>query len=426
MKQLKGKLRVLWFSNVPIARDMKGSGTWLVSMANALTKYHPEVEIYNVTEGGERRVDEKVNGICQITLPLLKNNKGKKWKQREKECLDIVREVNPNIIHVWGTEKYWGCLDFCGSFPSIPVLLEMQGIVKSVADAYCGELSISEIVRAITLKELLKPTSHIYFIQKKYRQKAIREVDIVKHFYFISVQSQWVEKWIKYYNPSSVVFRTGILLRSSFYSVNQWSDDNIKSHVIFTTAATQSPLKGLHVLLKAFSVVRKIFPDAKLRIAGSLQNGIKGGGYFNNIIKPYIKDNGLTNDVVFLGALSTDQLINEYKNASVFVNPSFVESYSLVVAEAMMVGTPTVASYAGAIPELGKNQEELLLFPKGDYVACAHAICDLMADAKKSRDISLNSRKIALVRNDEQNVVDRQVEIYTQLLKINNQTGNNS
>ena len=66
-----------------------------------------------------------------------------------------------------------------------------------------------------------------------------------------------------------------------------------------------------------------------------------------------------------------------YRQADALLYPSFAEGWGLPVAEALAVGTPVVASNAGAIPEAASGSATLL--DPGDMGAWRNAILDLAA-----------------------------------------------
>lgn len=66
----------------------------------------------------------------------------------------------------------------------------------------------------------------------------------------------------------------------------------------------------------------------------------------------YRKNNQLEKNVIIPGLVSEEMLMNLYKNAKAFVFPSFYEGFGLPPLEAMMMGTPVIASNAACIPEI--------------------------------------------------------------------------
>ena len=91
--------------------------------------------------------------------------------------------------------------------------------------------------------------------------------------------------------------------------------------------------------------------------------------------------------------------------------PSFVESFCMTLEESLFAGTPTVASFSGAMPELATNEESALFFPPGDIVMCARCIERILTDVKLATNLSLNSYN-SKRKEDRTLTVKKQLEIY--------------
>lgn len=404
-------MKIVWFSNINIANEtMSGSGTWVMAMARALCVFDPTIEISNISmsnKDSDVRVHE--GRIRQI---MIKSNTVNDYLVSRVH--DYIKDIKPCLLHVWGTESMWA------SFPfntELPVLVDMQGVVSTVYDNFYGGLSASEIRSCWTLKECLKPTSSLQYARHIYKNLMSRESTVIKSLKFVSVQSSWVEGHIRALNPRCKIFHTGIALRPEFYSAEKWSRNDGTSPVIFSTATMSTPLKGLHILLRTLVIIRQYFPTVELRLAGDIQSGIRMGGYAK-LLQKFIRHNNLQNNVKFLGALDTNSLIKEYQTASVVINPSSIESYSLVVAEAMHIGSPIVAAFVGGMTELGKNNESILYFPKEDYVTCARRILEILESNTLSTYLSKNAIDCSLHRDSLETIVSKQLNIYNSLLCI--------
>ena len=66
---------------------------------------------------------------------------------------------------------------------------------------------------------------------------------------------------------------------------------------------------------------------------------------------------------------------------------------------------------------LGKDEDSCLFFPPGDEAMCAYQLERVLTDPELALRLSRESRKIATVRNDRQRIVQRQLEIYRQVLQ---------
>ncbi len=131
-----------------------------------------------------------------------------------------------------------------------------------------------------------------------------------------------------------------------------------------------------------------------------------------------IQQLGLADAVEWLGPLDAEQIVAELKNAAAVVIPTFIENCCTAIQETMAVGTPVVASYAGGIPSLGKDEESCLFFPPGDEVMCAYQLERVLTDRELAQRLSRQSREIAAVRNDLPSLVQRQLKIYQEVLCV--------
>jgi glycosyltransferase involved in cell wall biosynthesis len=106
-------------------------------------------------------------------------------------------------------------------------------------------------------------------------------------------------------------------------------------------------------LLKGFHLSKKK-KDEKLVFAGKIE--------INEKIKldTYIKDNKLTNNIVFTNYISDDELSVLYKNAKTFLFPTFYEGFGIPIIEAMCYKLPVLTSKTGAAPEIANNYAILI------------------------------------------------------------------
>ena len=97
--------------------------------------------------------------------------------------------------------------------------------------------------------------------------------------------------------------------------------------------------KGLDVLLQAMVIVKKSFPDLKLTIAGDGPEKERLHNQMNSL--------GLEGQVNFLGRVNKSEVPGLMQKAGVFISSSYVETFGLVMAEALATGLPVVATRSG-------------------------------------------------------------------------------
>lgn len=405
-------MKVLWFCNVKFSDNkITGTGSWLVAMADALVQ-SDKVELFNITTGITKLVKRADNsGVKQWVVPYTRlNKKGMPPSRIIIEIQEIVDEIKPDIIHIWGTESYWGLLTARGLIRG-NVILEIQGLTSKIKKHVYSNLSFWDIINCISIKEILRPSSSLISLKNSYKKWSIYEREIIIGHSYISTQSDWVRSCIKYINPHAKIFCTKIPLRKEFFqAVNKWDLNKCNKFSVFTSASATLPFKGLSVLIDAIELLKKSFPSIKLNIAGQISNGVQQTGY-TKFIKKRIESLGLTENVVWLGALNAGGIISKLIESHVAVVPSFVESYCVALKEAITIGIPAVASYAGAMPELGKNNKMVSYFPPGDASMCAYSIEKIFANEDMSNK-ALNKNTLTDQTNTDIDASNLQIEIY--------------
>jgi glycosyltransferase involved in cell wall biosynthesis len=85
---------------------------------------------------------------------------------------------------------------------------------------------------------------------------------------------------------------------------------------------------------------------------GEFHLDVYGDGPQRRFLEQQARNRGLADHTVFHGVVTGPALIDAYRRAGLVLIPSdFEESFCLVAAEALMCGTPVVASNRGALPE---------------------------------------------------------------------------
>lgn len=133
-----------------------------------------------------------------------------------------------------------------------------------------------------------------------------------------------------------------------------------------------SRVKGLKPLIKALSMLKNL--NIHLDVAGEYS---PEDSYFKEI-QEIIEHNDLKSMLTFHGFLQSGNLKRLYKQCCIFVCPSLSEGYSISLAEAIGYGLPIVATSAGAIPEMVRDNVNALLVRPGDTGALATAIAKLV------------------------------------------------
>lgn len=144
--------------------------------------------------------------------------------------------------------------------------------------------------------------------------------------------------------------------------------------------------KGLSFLLDALQSV----PEVRLAIVGS--------GPLRSRLEAQARELGVTEQVLWLGVLSDEELIGAYSGAGFFVLPSIArsEAFGLVQVEAMSAGLPVVSTRLGTgVEVVNVDGVSGRLVPAGDARALALAIRELATDADLRARLSAGARERA-------------------------------
>lgn len=136
--------------------------------------------------------------------------------------------------------------------------------------------------------------------------------------------------------------------------------------------------KGFDLLIKSAHELSRAGHAVEVRIAGE--------GEELNTIQALIEDLSIREKISLLGALSQDDLLNEFRWATALVAPSREVSNGdrdgmpVVILEAMALGVPVIASRLSGIPEIIRSGENGILFEPEDL----SGLCDAIVELRKA------------------------------------------
>ena len=119
--------------------------------------------------------------------------------------------------------------------------------------------------------------------------------------------------------------------------------------------------------------------------------------------------------VTFMGYLRGERLSQAYASADIFVFPSRLETYGLVVIEAMAAGLPVVASRVGGVSEIVNEGETGYTFETGDTRALTEGIGKIAGNRDIMRAMGAQARAYAETQSWEA-IMDEVIELYASLI----------
>jgi glycogen synthase len=141
--------------------------------------------------------------------------------------------------------------------------------------------------------------------------------------------------------------------------------------------------KGFDLLIDAFALARDQLPEVGLVIGGD--------GAELPHLRAQVERLGLRDAVHFTGRLDRSQVAAAMAGAEVFVMPSRLEPFGIVVLEAWRAGVPVIATSHGGPPEfVGVHERGVVTAPE-DTASMARALVDLLSDHGLRQKLSANS-----------------------------------
>ncbi len=119
--------------------------------------------------------------------------------------------------------------------------------------------------------------------------------------------------------------------------------------------------------------------------------------------------------VSFMGFLRGERLSQAYASADIFVFPSRLETFGLVVIEAMAAGLPVVASRVGGVSDIVREGETGYTFESGDTRALTEGIRKIAAKRDNMRRMGAQARAYAETLSWDA-IMDEVIELYAALI----------
>jgi glycosyltransferase involved in cell wall biosynthesis len=248
---------------------------------------------------------------------------------------------------------------------------------------------------------------------------------LVHHFNigFVEPGVNWLTRWL--FNmadcslaPSRLIQREMVAL--GVHNVGLWKRgvDADKFHPRFRDAAMRERLSNGHPDDVVLLYVGRLSAEKRLndlraileRVPGT-RLALVGDGPARSDLQTYFAGT----NTVFTGYLKGEELSQAYASADVFVFPSALESFGLVVVEAMAAGLPAVASRVGGVPDVIEEGRTGYTFNVGDVAALVEGVRQISASRERLTAMGQSARAYAETQTWPA-MMDEVVELYERLI----------
>jgi glycosyltransferase involved in cell wall biosynthesis len=366
---------------------LSGISTAIESVCKELAKRGHEVEVLTVTikktyfvKANEKLYDDsQYNFVIKrfncASLPILAqlNFSKKVGEYLATKDFDVIHLHSPLILPPKGNHRFY---------------VTMHNIIKS-------DLSASNFKNWYTMSTLLAyiPISHF---EKRCVSEAERVICVSK-----ATEKIVKEAYGKKDDSFEVVYNG--LDPNTLVPVNLDYKTKDKDYILYT---------GLFIARKGIDNILKV-----AKILNKMDFVLVGTGPLFNKYKSMANRLGVDN-VLMTGKILRFELLKRYREARIFLFPTYFDTFGISVLEAMFSGLPVVSTNVGGIPELITHEVEGILVPPGDIDAMVKWIRKLMNDeclrerlAKAAKDKA--NKEFTIEKN-----VDKLLELYKNRSKV--------
>ena len=411
-------MKIMWLCNSPIPQVAKAcqiSNTihegWLISVATEL-EHREDVKFVFVMLSSESS-----EGISYVnhedSVYILVNLKDKSNEALINAFEEILTKINPDVVHVWGTEYIhsWAMVQAAKKSDRLEhVVVSMQGLVHMIGKHYMGGIparyqivpSFRDIVRRDTLKN-----QETNMVQRGFYEK--ETLATVKH---VIGRTFWDKACAELANPEITYHFNNETLRETFYT-SEWDYEKCKKHSVFVTQS-HYPIKGFHYLLEAVAILKEKYEDICVYVSGhnnALKTGILSTAY-GRYLQYLIKKHDLSSHIHYVGLLNAEEMKKQYLETEVFVSPSVIENSPNSVGEAMLLGMPVVASNVGGVADMLEHNKEGYLYQADAPYLLAYYIAEFFENQDREKEFGKKAKIHAEKTHNKKENFQKLLQIY--------------
>ena len=334
-----------------------------------------DIDSIVISNGGKLSNQIDLDGGKHITFDVCSKNIFTVFK-RVSDLKKILREINPDIIHVRSRVPAW-LVYFANNSLKIKVVSTVHGF-NSVS-FYSRIMTKSDAVICVSnsIKE---------YVQKNYQTPEHK----------ITVIPRGID--LELFNPKNIdeIF------------INDFKKEfNLENKFIVSSVGRITQLKDYETFIKAIALVKNDIPNIVALIVGGVR---KDKEEYLNSLKLLIKDLGLEDNIIFTGSQSRIEQI--YALSDVVVSSSKKpESFGRAVAESIAMNTAVIATNHGGVKDIIIENENGFLFEVGDEKELANYIL-------KSKKLSFDGYNYISDNFSLGNMLDKTITVYKKSLEL--------
>lgn len=317
----------------------------------------------------------------------------------------MINDFNPDLIHVYGTENSFGEII---PHTHVPVVIDLQGILSLIVNKWFSGISKLEVIAYSSLFSILNMKSHYHDYKLKVRRSE-REKRMLRHAGFVMGRTQWDQMISRIMAPGAVYLRCERVIKEAFWKVD-WKMPGGPAITILSVM-NEDFYKGLDVIYQSCRLLKQAGMSFTWKIAGLRQQAD-----YVKIISRKFKQNASDLHIEFLGKTDSTVLAKLLSQVHFLVNPSYMENSPNSVCEAMVAGTPVIASNVGGVPSLVDHDVSGWTFQEGDFTMLSGLILSLSGSPETLTKVGSEGKRIARKRHDPSAIATKIVGNYNLML----------
>jgi glycosyltransferase involved in cell wall biosynthesis len=247
-------------------------------------------------------------------------------------------------------------------------------------------------------KPTLVMSIHSYFRDQPYAKAYLIAVSILLNLFadlVLPISKMVSEELVKsglhprkimtVYNALNLTSFDEALMSSNHLRVQNIINEILGKPSILSMSARLVPLKGHMCLLKAMYYVKNEYPDIRCVVAGT--------GPLLNKLRKMVSSLHIENNVIFVGYLRYEHLLQILRVADIAVVTSSTETFCHAMIEALAAKKPIITTPVGVAPEIMKYGVGLMV-SKNRPKVLANAITWMLDNPKKATEMGLKGRQV--------------------------------
>jgi glycosyltransferase involved in cell wall biosynthesis len=166
--------------------------------------------------------------------------------------------------------------------------------------------------------------------------------------------------------------------------------------------------KNLEVILRAFAIVAKKYPDTKLVIAGD--------GPHKESLQKIVKKLEIVNNIEFAGYVTPQQKSKLLAESNALLFPSKIEGFGLVMLEAFQQNRPVLVSDIPPMSDIVENEKTGIVIDSEDEEKWADQIISLINNPQKSDQMGKDGNLVLKEKYNQKLFYEKIIKMYDDVL----------